>query len=61
MVLVPGPPEETGGRRWRRLAGILDDVGLVLLLGVLFPFAILAIGAPIALVVLALIEIVNRF
>jgi hypothetical protein len=36
-------------------------VGLCLAIGVLFPFAILAIGTPIALVVLALIEVINRF
>jgi hypothetical protein len=62
MVLVPAQPE-VAGRRWRRskLAETLGDVGLVLLFGALLPFAILAVGTPIALLVLVLIEVVNRF
>ncbi len=34
---------------------------MVLLLGSAFPFAILAVGTPIALVVLVLIKIAQRF
>jgi hypothetical protein len=60
MVLVPAPPEPAEPR-WRALAGALGDAALVLLLGVLFPIAILAVGTPIALVVRALIEILQRF
>jgi hypothetical protein len=43
------------------VAGAIGDVALVLLLGVLLPVAILTIGTPIALLVLVLIEVVNRF
>jgi hypothetical protein len=61
MVLVPAQPEDAGGR-WRgKLAETLGDVGLVLLFVALLPFAILAVGTPIALLVLVLIEVVNRF
>ena len=58
MVLVAATPERSGGRR-RQLAGGLSDVALGLLLGSLFPFAILAIGAPVVLLVRLLIEIAN--
>lgn len=61
MVLVSAPPEVRGGRRRRRLTGILGDVALALLLGSLFPFAILAVGLPIVLVLRLLIEIVSWF
>jgi len=60
MVLVAAPPAVAEGW-WRPLAGALSDVALVLLLGALLPVAILAIGTPIALLVLVLIEIVNWF
>jgi hypothetical protein len=60
MVLVAAPPEVAAGW-WRPLAGALSDVALMLLLGVLLPVAILAMGTPIALLVLVLIEVVNRF
>jgi hypothetical protein len=59
MVLVPAPPEIPAGR-WRQLIGVLRDAVMVLLLGAAFPFAILAVGTPIALVVLALIKIAQR-
>ena len=61
MVLVPAQPEVVGGRWRRKLAETLGDVGLVFLFGVLLPIAILAVGTPIALLVLVLIEVVNRF
>jgi hypothetical protein len=60
MVLVPAPPQIPAGR-WRQLTGVLGDAVIVLLLGVALPFAILAVGTPIALVVLVLIKIVERF
>jgi hypothetical protein len=60
MVLVDSPSDGPL-RWWHRSAVVLGDVGLCLAIGVLFPFAILAIGTPIALVVLALIEVINRF
>jgi hypothetical protein len=60
MVLV-GAPSDVPLRWWHHSAVVLGDVGLCLVIGVLFPFAILAVGTPLALVVLALIEIINRF
>lgn len=60
MVLVPTPPEPPGGRWWHRLAGALGDVAVLLLFSVLFPFAILALGTPIALLVWVLIEVMDR-
>ena len=60
MVLVPAPPEIPAGH-WRQLISVLGDAVLVLLLGAAFPFAILAVGTPIALVLLVLIKIVERF
>ena len=60
MVLVAAPPEIAAGR-WRQLIGVLGDAVTVLLLGAAFPFAILAVGTPIALVVLVLIKIAQRF
>ena len=60
MVLVPAAPEVPAGR-WRQLIGVFGDAVLVLLLGAAFPFAILAVGTPIALVVLVLIKIAQRF
>jgi hypothetical protein len=59
MVLVAAPPQVAAGW-WRPLAGALSDIALMFLLAVLVPVAILAIGTPIALLVLALIEVVNR-
>lgn len=61
MVLVAPPLEVTGGRWRRRLAGGLGDIALALLLGALFPFVILAIGAPVALLLRGLVELVNWF
>jgi len=60
MVLVAAPPQVAAAGWWRPLAGALSDIAGVLLLAVLLPVAILAIGTPIALLVLALIEVVNR-
>jgi len=60
MVLVDSP-FDVPRRWWHHSAVVLGDVGLCLVIGVLFPFAILAVGTPIALVVLALREVINRF
>jgi hypothetical protein len=60
LVLAPAPPALPNGR-WHRLLGVLKDAVLVLLVGGAFPFAILAVGAPIALVLLVLIKIAERF
>ena len=60
MVRVDSEPD-VSLRWWHQSAVVLGDVGLCLVLGVLFPFAILAVGMPIALLVLALIELINRF
>lgn len=61
MVLVAAPPVVSGGRRRRWLTGVIGDVALALLLGSLFPFAILAIGAPVVLLVRLLLELASWF
>jgi hypothetical protein len=43
-----------------RIAAVVGDLGLVLLLVMVAPFAILLIGAPLALFVRLLIEIGGR-
>jgi hypothetical protein len=60
MVLVSSQPD-VPPRWWHRAAVVLSDVGLGLAIVVLFPFAILVVGTPVALAVLALIELINRF
>ena len=60
MVLVDSP-SDVPLRWWHNSAVVLGDLGLCLVIGVLFPFAILAVGTPIALVVLALSEVIDRF
>ena len=47
--------------RARTIAGLLDDGVLLLMAAFLFPLFILLVGAPIALVARAVIEIVRRF
>jgi hypothetical protein len=39
----------------------IGDAGVILLMGMVVPFAALVIGLPIGLVVLALIEVAARF
>ena len=46
--------------RGRQMLGWLEDAGLVLLLALAFPLVVLAVGAPVALVVRLLIEIGRR-
>jgi hypothetical protein len=41
--------------------GWLEDAGLLLLLALAFPLAILFVGTPVALVVRLLLEIVRRW
>jgi hypothetical protein len=43
------------------MLGWLEDAGLLLVLGLAFPLAILVIGSPIALAVWLLIEIGRRW
>jgi hypothetical protein len=43
------------------MLGWLEDAGLLLLLGLAFPLAILVVGTPIALVVRLLLEIGRRW
>lgn len=45
----------------RQMLGWLEDAGLLLLLVLAFPLAVLVVGAPVALVVRVLIEIVSRW
>jgi hypothetical protein len=44
----------------RKVLGLLDDVVLALLIVLLFPFVILLVGTPVALVVRLLVEIAKR-
>jgi hypothetical protein len=60
MVLVASQPD-VPPRWWQRPAVVLSDLGLGLVIGALLPFAILIVGTPVALVVRALIELMNRF
>jgi hypothetical protein len=60
MVLVASQPD-VPPRWWHRPAVVLSDLGLGLVIGALLPFAILIVGTPVALVVRALIELMNRF
>jgi hypothetical protein len=46
---------------FRRLTGLLEDAVLLVVIVLLFPLTILLIGAPIALFLRALIEIVHLF
>ena len=45
----------------RRIVGWLEEAGLLLLLALAFPLAVLGVGAPVALVVRLLIEIGRRW
>ncbi len=45
----------------RKIVGHLDDAMLLVVVVLLFPLIILVVGAPIALMVRALIEIARRF
>lgn len=55
--LAPGPAIR---RALRKVAGLLDDAVMLLLLTWLFPAAILVVGTSVALLVRLLIEIANR-
>jgi hypothetical protein len=50
-----------GPERLRRIAGGLEKAALLLLVVLLLPLAILAIGAPVVLVVRVLLELGRRF
>jgi len=54
----PSPiPDVTGAAKWLRWAG---GIGEILGVGLLVPIAILAVGAPVVLVVRVLIELTQR-
>jgi hypothetical protein len=67
-VANPGRPAGVSGlaqrgatkRRLHTIAALLDDVVTLVLLIWLFPLVILVVGAPVALLVRALYEIVKR-
>ena len=46
---------------WRTLAGLVEDAVLLLLVLLMIPATILLIGAPIALLIRAVIELAARF
>jgi hypothetical protein len=51
----------TAAGRGRIMLGWLEDAGLLLLVALAFPLAVLAVGAPVALVVRLLIEFGRRW
>jgi hypothetical protein len=58
---VGGRAEHGNARNFfPKLLGLLDDALMLLLVIGLFPFVILLVGAPVALLVRLLIEITNR-
>jgi hypothetical protein len=62
FAIVKGHTQPTeGANSFRRMTGLLEDAVLLMLIVFLFPLVILLVGAPIALCVRAVIEIVNRF
>jgi hypothetical protein len=57
---LPRPAQIAGRQRYfRRMTGLLEDVALLMLGVLLLPLTILLVGAPIALCVRAVIEIVH--
>jgi hypothetical protein len=59
-IIAAAPPAVGPTGRSRRMLGRLEDAGLLLLLALAFPLAVLVVGAPVALVVRLLIEILRR-
>ena len=61
-TITPAAPGAVvaGGRGWQ-VIGWLEDAGLLLLLALAFPLAILVVGTPVALLVRLLLEIVRRW
>lgn len=57
---LPPPGAGASVSLLRRVSGVLEDVLLVLLIVLLVPVGILLIGAPIALVVLTIVELARR-
>jgi hypothetical protein len=60
-TIIAAPPAGVATGRGRRMLSWLEDAGLLLLLALAFPLVILAVGAPVALVVRLLIEIGRRW
>ena len=60
-IPVEGPSASVASGRGRQVLGWLEDAGLLLLIALAFPFAVLVVGTPVALVVRLLIEISRRW
>lgn len=60
-TITPAVPGAVVAGRGRQVLGWLEDAGLLLLLALAFPLAILFVGTPVALVVRLLLEIVRRW
>jgi len=60
-IIAAAPAAVVATGRSRRMPGWLEDAGLLLLLALAFPLAVLVVGAPVALVVRLLIEIGRRW
>ncbi len=60
-TITGGAPTVGASGRGRMILGWLEDAGLLLLLVLMFPLFILAVGAPVALFVRLLLEIARRW
>ncbi len=60
-ITAAAPSAIVASGRWRQMLGWLEDAGLLLLLALTFPLAVLVVGAPVVLVVRLLIEIGRRW
>jgi hypothetical protein len=60
-IIATAPAAVGATDRNGRMAGWLEDAGLLLVLTLAFPLVILVVGAPVALVVRLLIEIGRRW
>ena len=56
-VVVTPPPAGA----FRRIAGFVEDAGLLLLVLLMIPATILLIGAPVALLIRFLLQLAGRF
>ena len=60
-TLTAAAPSAIASGRGRQMLRWLEDAGLLLLLAVTFPLAVLVVGAPVVLVVRLLLEISRRW
>jgi hypothetical protein len=61
LALTQYGDRAAGHHYFRRIAGLLEDAVLLIVAALLVPVVILLVGAPIALCIRAIIEIVRLF